>query len=241
MRTSLFPSIRAKQTFDMAREWIMGCRSKHIGCWSTTTRRELPTRLIHVRSRAADLPLEANICRGSTLPTETPYLTLSHCWGKRKFLTSTRANISLFEANLPIQRLSRTFQDALFATISLGFQYIWIDSLCIVQDDEDDWRRESVVMHHVYKNTVCNILASRSTDEDSGFISDHRLLDPTPLPFDFRFQSSNTKLNGPENDCVNTKYMIRKDPWADLERGQLYQRAWVLQEQLLVSTSIENL
>ncbi|KAE8453294.1 hypothetical protein EG329_011361 [Mollisiaceae sp. DMI_Dod_QoI] len=72
------------------------------------------------------------------------------------------------ESLIPLQ----TFQDAIWVTQSLGFSYIWIDSLCIVQDDEDDWRQESALMSQVYGNAVVNIAATKAENGSVGLFAE---------------------------------------------------------------------
>lgn len=71
------------------------------------------------------------------------YTTLSHCWGSHQPLSLTRANFSSFSSESAVERLPKTYQDALVVTLSLGYRYIWIDSLCIIQDDRDDWLEQA--------------------------------------------------------------------------------------------------
>jgi len=166
----------------------------------------------------------ANVCRGDSLPAGTPYLTLSHCWGNVKFLTTTCANLLSFETSLPVNKLSKTFQDALYATVTLGFQYVWIDSLCIVQDDPEDWERESLRMHDVYRNASCNISASGFSDGQTGFMLPQRCNRNVPVLV--------TSKTGKQH------YVIRDNPWEEMKKGPIFSRAWTLQEQLLVSASV---
>jgi hypothetical protein len=131
-----------------------------------------------------------------------------------------------------VEKLSRTFQDAFLATISLGFEYIWIDSLCIVQDDKDEWSRESKLMGKVYKNATCNISASAFANGEEGFMLRQRRLDPTPVVLNMNRQKSDNTLPG---SCyAETYWIMHGSPWAEITGGSLFQRAWVLQEQLLV-------
>lgn len=67
------------------------------------------------------------------------------------------------ENNLP-----RTFKDAVQITRRLGVRYLWLDSLCIVQDDPHDWARESAVMGEVYRNGLFNISATGARDSTQG-------------------------------------------------------------------------
>ncbi|KXJ84723.1 hypothetical protein Micbo1qcDRAFT_110726, partial [Microdochium bolleyi] len=57
---------------------------------------------------------------------------------------------------------------------SLGFDHIWIDSLCILQDSEKDWEEQSAVMADVYKFAWLNIAALWTTSDYEGFINDTR-------------------------------------------------------------------
>ena len=76
--------------------------------------------------------------------------------------------------------LPLTFKDCLFTARKLNVRYVWIDSLCIIQDDEDDWARESAVMNKVYMNSLCTIAADASQCAYGGIfrkISQHRTQD----------------------------------------------------------------
>jgi hypothetical protein len=78
------------------------------------------------------------------------YLTLSHCWGGRGGTQSTNENNAAFHRTLNPDLLSRTFRDALTIIQDLGYELIWIDSLCIIQDDPMDWMAESARMGDIY-------------------------------------------------------------------------------------------
>jgi hypothetical protein len=75
-----------------------------------------------------------------------------------------------FRTRLPFISLSRRFQDAMYATLSLGFHYLWIDSLCIEQNDRADWKQESEHMAKVYKNATCNLSVSGFSSQVDGFL-----------------------------------------------------------------------
>lgn len=173
--------------------------------------------------------LRANICRGASLPRCTPYLTLSHCWGGEEFLTTTHANLCAYECSLPIDSLSRTFQDAFLATMKLNFQYIWIDSLCIVQDDPDDWKRESLSMHKIYKHAACNISASGFANGKEGFILSNRRINPSPVAITLGRAAN-------QSSSEKSHYLACAFPWEVMREGPVFNRAWTLQEQLLVSS-----
>jgi hypothetical protein len=132
-----FPkSMKSTQVFKRVRYWIKNCQSHHKTCTRRMISAVLSTRLVPVQR--ASTGLSAHLCNDQSLPMGTRFLTLSHCWSSKEFLTLTRNNRDRFQDSIPIQRLAKTFQNALYARVELGFGYIWIDSLCIVQKDTAD-------------------------------------------------------------------------------------------------------
>lgn len=123
--------------------WLELCKQLHDEC-DPPKDRLLPTRLISLKTN------EVKLCLSSELKRSQEYVTLSHCWGKQNFETLLSNNIEEFQRNLPPQALSKTFREAIEIAFFLGFQYIWIDSLCIIQDDSEDWAREAALMSTVY-------------------------------------------------------------------------------------------
>lgn len=99
------------------------------------------------------------------------YTALSHCWGKMQIIRTTKDTIEQMKQSIPWASLSKTFQDAITLTRKLGVQYIWIDSLCIVQDDKYDWETESATMAAVYQNAYLTIAASSAADGSGGCFS----------------------------------------------------------------------
>lgn len=81
---------------------------------------------------------------------------------------------------IPTESLPHAFLDAIDFTRSLGVRYIWIDSLCILQDSRDDWQAEALQMHKIYRNCVCNIAATGSSDNGGGLFQDRNKAWVTP-------------------------------------------------------------
>ena len=79
------------------------------------------------------------------------YFCLSHAWGTHQTLRTTTANYQSHKLKIPWTPIPRTFQDVIRLTRSLGVQYFWIDSLCIIQDNPVDWAMESGSMVHISK------------------------------------------------------------------------------------------
>ena len=117
--------------------WLGECALHHEMC---PLRKDpsgfLPTRLLDVGSAPEFSDLR--VVDSSSLPRARPYLTLSHCWGSGPMFRLLRSNIEELKMRVPFERLSRTFQHAIMTTRRISAQYgicyIWIDSLCIIQD-----------------------------------------------------------------------------------------------------------
>jgi hypothetical protein len=131
-------------------------------------------------------------------------------------------NISELSLAISPQQLPRTFADAVEITRRLGIDYIWIDSLCIIQDDEDDWQREVALMEHVYGGSYLNIAASSATSVHGGCWVKGEGMQST-----FR-----TKVRVGGGELVRE---VRDDDCYDLAvwESHLATRAWALQEKLL--------
>lgn len=128
---------------------------------------KLPTRLIFIPKNSKDIRL----CLTGNLKQKQriEYLALTHCWGKTPMpLVATRDNLESLLTSIPYDRLTKTFQDAIRATQLLGFEYIWIDSLCILQGDEQDWLSEASRMADVYAGCTINLVAADGPDGSFG-------------------------------------------------------------------------
>jgi hypothetical protein len=151
----------SETSFAIVKQWLDDCVEKHTKCSPTAGR--LPARVLDVVSNKVKLV--------ETQQKSAPYLTLSHCWGNKKIITTTKATLKSRKSDIPWLSLSRTFQDAITITRELGFRYLWIDSLCIIQDDKKDWERESAKMASIYADSWLTIAAALGIDGDSGCFS----------------------------------------------------------------------
>ena len=122
----------------------------------------LPTRLMSV---AGD---ELKLVTTAGWQTKPRYSTLSHCWGNETFLKLTKENYEAFHTVIPDQELPKTFKDAVHISKQLGIGYLWIDSLCIIQGNTEDWRREAALMSSVYGNSSINIAAASAINAHGG-------------------------------------------------------------------------
>lgn len=118
------------------------------------------------------------------------YLALSHSRGTTHRLTLTRANLSMLKSGIMLSKLPKTFQDAVTIAWELDVPFVWIDSLCIIQDDAADWETEASRMGAVYANAYLTVAALASKDDSSGCFPD-----PTTR-YDDYFVSADVKSTG---------------------------------------------
>lgn len=138
-------------------------------------------------------------------------------------METTADNLEHHKKRIPLERLPRTIQDAVMITRSLGITYLWVDVLCIIQDNKDDWAKESARMADVYRNSVVTIAASSATDaQGSCFLGRHRLANlPCPISFETH---EGIKMN-------HWIHGARGVSWRDkITTSPLQQRGWTLQE-----------
>lgn len=151
----------------LVEDWMEECVGKHAQCCRHIPKSHiLPTRLVDVD--LSDSTLEPKLILSDS--TTTPYATLSHCWGKVTRTTTTQKNLRQMMQGIPMSKLSPNFRDAVRVARRLHIRYIWIDSLCIVQDCNDDWSRESAKMADIYKNSHLTIAATSAWDTNQGFL-----------------------------------------------------------------------
>lgn len=102
--------------------------------------------------------------------TDNPpaYLTLSHRWGPFQPLKLERSSLADFRRGMPVSKLPKTFRDAITVARHLSVRYLWIDSLCIIQDSLDDWQNEASRMCGVYANRFCECLCWRVGRDSEG-------------------------------------------------------------------------
>jgi hypothetical protein len=107
--------------------------------------------------------------------TRPSYVALSYCWGSQcSVMTATKATVPLLQNGIAISRMPATLRDAIIMTTKLGSKFIWIDALCIIQDDPADWDRESGKMSTVYAQALVTIIASSAISSDQGFLEHAR-------------------------------------------------------------------
>lgn len=213
-----------EQSFHLAHTWIHNCLEKHAYCNRSLPlpqNRILPSRLLDV----GDWPtLAPRLCVTKVFPVETRYMTLSHCWGNYVPPRLTISTLEAFQDHLEMSALPQTFKDAIKITATLGIRYLWIDSLCIIQDSEQDWTEQSAMMGDIYQNSWCNIAATAALDARDGCFKER-----SPLAVRSCQVEGNWKFQ-----LKQTFVCSSFDSWNNsVGNTALHHRAWVVQELVL--------
>ncbi|KAK0099698.1 hypothetical protein ONS95_013409 [Cadophora gregata] len=215
--------------FELISQWLDVCTKQHNDCtMNLVSDLTLPARLIDVRPEEEGVDIKLVVTANQNQQLRPGYAVLSHCWGPNTggMLKATKANLGELQRGIKWESLSKTFQDAIEITRKLnirgkGIRHLWIDSLCILQDDPKDFEREGTAMNKTYSMATCTIAASSSSSGEGGCI----------IPRD----STSQQLQ-PCHLTLN-KQTITIHPWStewsNSHRGPLSTRGWCFQEREL--------
>ncbi|KAF1924144.1 uncharacterized protein M421DRAFT_8979 [Didymella exigua CBS 183.55] len=188
---------------------------------SSTSIMRLPTRLIKVGKQG-----DATIQLWETRPGDAgEWIALSHKWGDSHFSTTT-ANREQHLEGLNYASLPATFKDAVTVTRALGHQYLWIDSLCVIQGPDGDFESEAKRMEDVYSGAYCVLAASCAADHYDGFLKPRKARKYVRL-------TKEGKNEMPFYICETID-----DFKSHVLDGDLSGRGWVLQEHALARRTL---
>lgn len=220
-----------EDSLKVARSWLKNCISGSCSksIYSRTQPfliQDRPTRLIEISNDGSSI-LKVVDGRKSA----DPYAALSYTWGGATGIwRTTTSNYNTRTAQFYPNELPKTIFDAVNITEGLTLRYLWVDSICIIQDDPADWSRESVRMAAVYRNAYVTIAASSSADSTAGIFNDRSNYCPDTLE---HFEIENCLTSG----SMSTLYLWHGSEEfpheIDLSRGTLSSRGWCCQERVL--------
>lgn len=171
------------ETLSRVSTWMRECLESHETC-KTESHSFLPKRLLDL---APSERQDALILRETAeLACHVAYATLSHPWGRSRPIVTTRMTLQDHMRGISGSAMPQTFLDAITVVRTLGLRYLWIDSLCIVQDDKLDWQQESSRMASIYGASYVTVSALCATDTASGFLIPRKELSLTYLHYDGR-------------------------------------------------------
>ncbi|KAK0099601.1 hypothetical protein ONS96_008101 [Cadophora gregata f. sp. sojae] len=224
--------------------WIQNCESKHIHC-------RLPEASI-LPSRVIDFGVlesfdDIKLVLGHGISAQ--YLALSYCWGAgTTMIQSTSSSLARWTEGIPWQQLPKTFQDAITLTRKLGIQYLWIDAVCIVQDDTQDWEFESANMANIYSNSYITIAATSASDSHRGLFTDRWTRswgnNSIKIPVDAHHVATSANDHKdeifvrPRLHLAHNRFCNMENAMDHTEDAPLLTRAWAFQERLLPSRTL---
>ncbi|KAL1638107.1 hypothetical protein SLS58_008944 [Diplodia intermedia] len=212
------------------KSWLSSCAET---CHPLPDSYPLPTRLIDVGEPEGKEP---RLVETSAMAEQGPtpkYAALSYCWGPPtdRTLRTEHDSIQSHSEEIKLQRFPKTIRDAILVTRALDLQYLWVDALCIIQNDTEDWATEASRMCDVYHNAYVTLIPFTSESCDDGFL-DHRSSRPS---IEIPFQSTTSP------DTIRGSYFLhaalphRDHYWygADVTQSQWRTRGWTMQEEHL--------
>jgi hypothetical protein len=159
---------RPEQQLQQIKAWLSECRRKHPKCLPVESR-WTPSRLLRVEEESVRLVVPEP-------GTDFAYVALSHRWPNSRPKTILRVeNLEAFKTAVPLDEISTAFREVFRLVRSLDMRYIWIDSLCIIQDDEGmaDFKKEALLMHKIYKHARLTIALTGLKNSDSSTRNQH--------------------------------------------------------------------
>ncbi|KAL1859641.1 hypothetical protein Daus18300_009506 [Diaporthe australafricana] len=202
------------------RWWLNGCQDNHREC-PRRHNHPLPRMIIDLESPMLRLYLSGPDEKGS-------YATLSYCWGGVAQLTTTVSNLQDHLQSIDPTRLPKTITDAIDVCRAIGLRYLWVDALCIVQDNDDEKQEEIANMGLIYKDSVVTIVAASAAKVSDGFLGKGKPEEPgaqLPLYID--------------KTTTGTIYLRMKNASETYTSHEpIFQRGWTYQELVLSSRTI---
>ncbi|KAI0628558.1 heterokaryon incompatibility protein-domain-containing protein [Trametes polyzona] len=234
----MLTGVRSTHVFDLVKAELNCCTHGevgHEGCRleaPVPSSGTFPSRLVNCSDADRPRLVETNGARPL-------YVALSYVWGPplAQPCRTRMANVEEYTLHgFNLKALPQTIRDAIYVTRALGFQYLWLDSLCIIQDSDEDKHREMARMRNVYRHAYLTIIAASASSASEGFLQDLPVLSSPPtisaLPFTIpaRLDSQQQKSQTGSLVAVDARRLDNAEP--------VDRRAWCLQELLMSFRSL---
>lgn len=194
----------------------------------------LPRRVIDVgEPDTEDLPKVIEPCETQ----RGKYACLSYCWGKdpEANIRTTKTTLAQRKSGIEWRDTPATITDAILACRKLGIRFLWIDALCIIQDDVQDWALECANMAEIYSNSYITLAAVAAQNPTSGMFktSPDNKCRSIDLNVQIAGSSDTVKISARETLAHELETGRQSHLYFDSDNWPLMTRAWVLQEMLL--------
>ncbi|KAF1830820.1 HET-domain-containing protein [Decorospora gaudefroyi] len=229
----------AASTISLAQSWLKSCvhaDNKHHECAVYDDKAsQLPARVLDIGAEDHS-PVKLHVSAES----ETgKYVALSHCWGGKTPIMTTGQNFEDHLRDIP-EPLPQTFKDAITITRALGLRYLWIDSLCIIQDSPEDWALHAPHMAQVYGKAYVTIAADAANNSSEGFLVTSERAKSASKSFVFSHDNHETIVRVRERGALAYQLPYHSIPETGatnedqlVPRSKLSTRGWVFQERVL--------
>ncbi|KAI0407416.1 heterokaryon incompatibility protein-domain-containing protein [Xylaria palmicola] len=237
-RTLPSPITLSSNNVTKIKSWIDSCLSNHSQCSTTQITTDwIPKRLLEVTNGGNGLrvrlveSLESNLNRGAK------FAALSHVWGDLNASPPLRlltSNFSQLKKGIQEYELPRNFLEASHVCARLGIQYLWIDSLCIIQNSVDDWKEQALLMHLVYSHALITIVATSAKSCHDGFLErDIELTSTAMIAYSLPVEGERSASDG--GYMIIYDYDNPLDIWRmhAINGSKWNTRAWTMQERSL--------
>jgi hypothetical protein len=196
----------------------MQCLENHT-CSGVQPGSRLPHRVLDLQAASG-----SQISLYESEDQEGTYACLSHIWGVSQPLKTTKSSLGAMKSGILAAALPKTFLDAVTIVRFLNIRFLWVDSLCIIQDDHRDWQREAAKMAEIYQNCLVTVAATGSDDANSGlFYNDPNIADENLAAFS----------KNPDHKGIFISSLDGAARHGFDGKSKLLTRGWVLQERLL--------
>ncbi|KAL9607812.1 MAG: hypothetical protein Q9167_007306 [Letrouitia subvulpina] len=188
----------------------------------------LPTRVLEVGIDQYDQDRPSVRLHVTSQPERAHYIALSHRWGLQSSqempMRTTLDNLTQRCEKIEFDRLPLTFRDAITITRALEVRYLWIDALCIVQDDQKDWLEQSSQMGFIFRNSFITLAIHSAKNSSEGFLW------RSQVPRFLSVQPHQTEKGGRNEFYTSTSMLSDSAILRNFKDSELSHRAWVLQE-----------
>lgn len=209
---------------DLPLEWLETCLREHQDCRIQSSHDEqglLPSRVIDVGDRGTTelvRLIEPGDAKGL-------YAALTYRWGNGHIVKTTMSSLERHMDRIDWDTLNQLYKDAVVMTQNMGLRYLWIDSICIVQDSRQDFDREVANMASIYSNAIVTLSAAWAESTDVGLFPER----PQYREESFSISSGRT----PEIFLSRQRAKELRKFSDDVDNGPLSTRGWTFQERLL--------
>ena len=208
--------------FNRVKAWLSTCTQKHEKCPRPSLPQ--PKRLLDLAH--PKLSQDSIRLTDSSDLAKASYVALSYKWGNINDHETASINLAKRLTKIPITDLPAVIRDAVYVTRECDIRFMWVDALCICQDDKEEWNKESNAMADVYGGSIFTISALSSSNVHDGFLRDRSFQT-------IQIGTASVSYGSWQEELT---LFIRRTPrnvWREFEFGALNRRAWAFQERLL--------